>query len=309
VRILLTGGAGFIGSTLLERLLPAHAVTVLDDFNDYYDPALKRANLRGTTAAVIEGDLRDPAVVTKAFDASKPEGVIHLAARAGVRPSIADPALYSSVNVAGTLGLLEACRRRGVKRFLFASSSSVYGDSPDVPYREDDGNLRPISPYGVTKLLGEHYVRVYARLFGMRATCLRFFTAYGPRQRPDMAIHLFARKILAGEEITMYGDGTTRRDYTYVDDIVDGLVRAFGHDEEFGVYNLGESRTVELRELIAILEKVLGVKAKVRRLPEQPGDVKQTFADVSRAKAAFGYSPGVGIEEGLTRFAAWMRGR
>jgi len=307
VRILLTGGAGFIGSTLLEKLQPAHAVTVLDDFNDYYDPRLKRANLNVTKAAVVEGDLRDPAVLAKAFDAARPEAVIHLAARAGVRPSIADPMLYSSVNVAGTLGILEQCRKRGVKRFVFASSSSVYGDSPRVPYREDEGDLRPISPYGVTKLLGEQYVRVYARLFGMRTTCLRFFTAYGPRQRPDMAIHLFARKILAGEEITMFGDGTTRRDYTYVDDIVDGLIGALGHDEQFGIYNLGESRTVELRELVAVLEKVLGVKAKIQRMAEQPGDVKQTFADISKAKAAFGYAPKVGIEEGIARFAAWMR--
>ncbi len=306
MRLLVTGGAGFIGSHLVGRLLPSHAVTVLDDFNDYYDPRLKRANVT-PGVPLVEGDLRDAAVIARAFDEAKPEAVIHLAARAGVRPSLAAPELYSSVNVAGTVALLEQCRRRGVKRFVFASSSSVYGDSPNVPYREDEPNLQPISPYGATKLLGEQYVRVYARLFGIRATCLRFFTVYGPRQRPDMAIHLFARKILEGGEIPFYGDGTTRRDYTYVDDTVQGILGALAREDDFAIYNLGESTTIELRRLIEVLEKAIGKPAKLKRLPDQPGDVKQTYADISKAKAALGYRPSVGIEEGIRRFVEWMR--
>jgi UDP-glucuronate 4-epimerase len=194
-----------------------------------------------------------------------------------------------------------------VKRFVFASSSSVYGDSPNVPYREDEPNLQPISPYGATKLLGEQYVRVYARLFGIRSTCLRFFTVYGPRQRPDMAIHLFARRILDGAEVPFYGDGTSRRDYTYVDDTVQGILGALAREDDFAIYNLGESTTVELRRLIEVLEKALGKPAKLKRLPDQPGDVKQTYADIAKAKAALGYRPSVGIEEGIRRFVEWLR--
>ena len=305
MRVLLTGGAGFIGSTLLERLLPSHSVTVLDDFNDYYDPSIKRANLKGTKAAVVEGDLRDPAALAKAFSPA-PDAVIHLAARAGVRPSIADPELYSSVNVAGTLAILEQCRKRGVKKFVFASSSSIYGDTPRLPCREEDP-VAPIAPYGATKLLGEHYLRVYARLFGIRSTALRFFTVYGPRQRPDMAFHSFARKILADEEITVYGDGTMRRDFTYIDDTVSGILGALAKDDAFEIYNLGESRTVELREAISLLEANLGKKARIQRLPPHPADVKTSFADISKARAGIGYNPQVPIEEGIRRFVAWLK--
>jgi UDP-glucuronate 4-epimerase len=310
MRLLLTGGAGFIGSHLLERLAPAHDVVVLDDFNDYYDPRLKRANLDAARRAgrfeVVEGDLRDGGVLARAFDLARPDAVIHLAARAGVRASLAAPELYSSVNVAGTLSILEQCRRRGVGKVLFASSSSVYGDSPHVPYREEEP-CAPISPYGVTKLVGEQYARVYARLHGIRITALRFFTVYGPRQRPDMAIRLFAERIERGEEIPVYGDGSMRRDFTYIDDILAGILGALARDDDFAVYNLGESRTIELRELIAILERALGKGARIRRLPEQPGDVKQTYADVSQARANLGYAPSVPVEEGIRRFVAWLR--
>src|SRR6185295_9297577 len=275
MKILLTGGAGFIGSHLLERLIArGDDVAVVDDFNDYYDPAIKRRNLPKAGFRLHEKDIRDASVLVAQ---EKPDLVVHLAARAGVRPSQKDPALYESVNVAGTLGLLEACRAAGVGRFVFASSSSVYGNAP-VPFREDDPNLQPISFYGVTKLLGEHYVRIYARLHGIRATCLRFFTAYGPRQRPDMAIHAFTAAISQGREIPMFGDGTTERDYTFVTDIVEGIVGAIDHPEPFGIYNLGESRTIPLRRLIELIGRNVGREPKIKVLPEQPGDVQRTYA-------------------------------
>lgn len=306
MNILLTGGAGFIGSHLLERLLPrGDDVCVVDDFNDYYDPALKRRNLQGKKIELVEADIRDLARV-EPLVARKPDVLVHLAARAGVRPSVEDPVLYSDVNVRGTLGLLELCRRHGVRRFVFASSSSVYGNAP-VPFRESQRSLEPISPYGATKLAGEHYGRVYNRLFGIQFTGLRFFTAYGPRQRPDMAIHKFARLLDRGEEMPVFGDGSTRRDYTYIDDILDGVVRAIDRPKPYEVYNLGESRTVELRELLALLESALGKKAKIARRPEQPGDVKETCADISKARSELGYDPKVSIEEGIRRFVEWFR--
>ncbi len=314
MRILLTGGAGFIGSHALERLLSLkHTVTVVDEFNDYYDPALKRRNLAEAAAKgsfdAIEADVRDAGAMARAFEVAKPDAVIHLAARAGVRPSLAQPMLYQEVNVHGTIVLLEECRRRGVKKFVFASSSSVYGDADRVPFREDDTSIRPASPYGVTKLAGEHYCSVYSKLFGLRITALRFFSVYGPRHRPDMAIRKFSELMLRGEEIPFFGDGSMQRDHTYVDDIVDGVIGALGRDDAFEVYNLGESRTVSLSELVALLEKTLGVKAKIKRLPPQPGDVKRTCADVSKARANLGYNPSVPVEEGLKRFASWLKAR
>ncbi|MBI4566027.1 MAG: GDP-mannose 4,6-dehydratase [Planctomycetes bacterium] len=309
MKILLTGGAGFIGAHLLERLVAlSHDVVVLDDFNDFYDPVIKRANIAPLAGAVqvVQGDIRDPASVERAF-ASRPHAVIHLAARAGVRPSLEQPELYASVNVEGTLRLLEACRRFGVRRFLFASSSSVYGDAARSPFREDEPLLEPISPYGVTKLAGEHYVRVFHLNEGLRATALRFFTVYGPRQRPDMAIHKFARALLENREVPVYGDGTTRRDYTYIDDAVAGIVGALGRDDGFEVYNIGEARTVELREVIELLQKHLGKTAVIRRLPDQPGDVKRTSADISKARAKLGYNPATPFEEGIRRFCEWIR--
>lgn len=306
MKILLTGGAGFIGSHLLERLISrGDDVAVIDDFNDYYDPAIKRRNLPAGGFRLYERDIRTSAELVAR---EKPEVLVHLAARAGVRPSQKDPALYESVNVAGTLGLLEACRQTGVGRFVFASSSSVYGDAP-VPFREDFDGLRPISFYGVTKLLGEHYVRVYSRLHGLQATCLRFFTAYGPRQRPDMAIHAFTAAVAEGREIPMFGDGTTERDYTYVTDIVQGLLGAIDRPEPFAVYNLGESRTVQLRRLIDLIGTHVGKTPRIKQLPEQPGDVKRTFASIDLARTRLGYAPKVSIEDGVREFVAWWRAK
>jgi UDP-glucuronate 4-epimerase len=307
MKILLTGGAGFIGSHLLDRLLArGDDVAVIDDFNDYYDPAIKRANLpRGGGFRLYERDIRAAAEIVLR---EKPDLLVHLAARAGVRPSLSNPALYESVNVAGTLGLLEACRTAGVGRFVFASSSSVYGNAP-VPFREDFDDLQPISFYGVTKLLGEHYVRVYSRLHDLKATCLRFFTAYGPRQRPDMAIHAFTAAIDQGREIPMFGDGTTERDYTFVTDIVQGLLGAIDTPEPFAIYNLGESRTVPLRRLIELIGEYVGKTPLIKQLPEQPGDVQRTCASIDRARARLGYVPKVAIEDGLKEFVAWYRAR
>ena len=302
MRILLTGGAGFIGSHLLERLLArGEDVVVLDDFNDYYDPAVKRANLPKGGFRLVEADLRTSAGLVEEV---KPDVVVHLAARAGVRPSLKDPLLYDSVNVAGTLGLLEACRRAEVGRFVFASSSSVYGNGA-APSREDDEDLQPVSPYGVTKLLGEHYARIYSRLHGLKVTCLRFFTVYGPRQRPDMAIHAFTRACAEGREIPMFGDGGTERDYTHVTDILQGILAALDRPEPFEIYNLGESRTIELRRLIELIGQYVGRAPRVKVLPEQPGDVKRTFASVDKARARLGYAPKVAIEDGLRGFVEW----
>jgi len=306
MKVLLTGGAGFIGSHLLERLIArGDDVSVVDDFNDYYDPVIKRRNLPKGGFRLHERDLREAAPVVAQ---EKPDVVIHLAARAGVRPSLKDPVLYESVNVHGTLVLLEACRRAGVPRFLFASSSSVYGDGK-VPFREDDEDLRPVSPYGVSKLLGEHYVRIYAQLHGIRSTCLRFFTVYGPRQRPEMAISLFADAIANGREIPMFGDGSTERDYTHITDILQGVLAALDRPEPFEVYNLGESRTIPLRRLIELLGECVGRKPLVRPMPEQPGDVRRTCASVEKARKKLGYDPRVQIEEGLRDFVAWRRAR
>jgi UDP-glucuronate 4-epimerase len=306
MKILLTGGAGFIGSHLLELLIArGDDVAVIDDFNDYYDPRIKRANLPKGGFRLHEGDIRSAAPLVAQ---EKPDLVVHLAARAGVRPSQQDPALYESVNIAGTLGLLEACRKSGVRRFVFASSSSVYGNAP-VPFREDNADLQPISFYGATKLMGEHYVRIYARLHGIHATCLRFFTAYGPRQRPDMAIHAFTAAVSQGREIPMFGDGTTERDYTYVSDIVQGVVAAIDHDEPYAVYNLGESRTIPLRRLIDLIGELVGKTPKIKQLPEQPGDVKRTCAAIDLARTHLGYDPKVPIEAGLREFVTWYKSR
>jgi UDP-glucuronate 4-epimerase len=306
MKILLTGGAGFIGSHLLERLLErGDEVAVIDDFNDYYDPRIKRANLPRGGFRLHERDLRDSASIVAQ---EKPDLVVHLAARAGVRPSQLDPALYESVNVAGTLGLLEACRKSGVPRFVFASSSSVYGNAP-VPFREDNPDLQPISFYGATKLLGEHYVRIYARLHGIHATSLRFFTAYGPRQRPDMAIHAFTAAISQGRAIPMFGDGTTERDYTYVSDIVQGVLAAIDHDEPHAVYNLGESRTIPLKKLIDLIGELVGKTPQIKAMPEQAGDVKRTCASIDLARSRLGYDPKVPIETGLRDFVAWYNSR
>jgi len=313
--ILVTGGAGFIGSHLVERLASrGDTVVALDNFDPYYDPAIKRRNLRAAAQnhgpgrfTLVEGDIHDAAGLDALFAGRRLDAVVHLAARAGVRPSIADPLLYADVNVSGTTQLLEACRRHGVARFLFGSSSSVYGDSTAVPFSEEARVDRPVSPYAATKVAGELLASTYHHLFGMEISCLRFFTVYGPRQRPEMAIHKFARLIMEGTPLPRFGDGRTERDYTYIDDILDGVVKALDRAKGYTIYNLGESRRVSLAHLIELLEKEIGRRAVVEALPEQPGDVKMTCADISRARRDLGYDPRVPIEEGIRRFVAWLK--
>lgn len=311
MRILITGGAGFIGYHVARRLLGlGHAIVLVDNFNDFYDPALKRRNVEDLRAegpvALYEADILDVAVLSGIFESMQPEAVIHLAAWAGVRPSIRNPALYAQVNVTGTVNVLELARRAGVQRFLFGSSSSVYGGSTRIPFREDDPVGRPISPYAATKRAGELLCHTYAHNFSMDITCLRFFTVYGPRQRPEMAIRKFARLILEGDEVPVFGDGQSRRDYTYVDDIVDGVVAALRPLPGYEILNLGGSRTVTLLELIALLEHAIGRKARLRFLPEEPGDMAVTYADVSRAERLLGYRPRTTIEEGIGKFVDWF---
>src|SRR5688500_2947394 len=313
--VLITGGAGFIGSHLCARLLAEGGwrVQVVDDFNDFYDPALKRRNVapylgRGDFR-LHEADIRDRAALERVFEAADFDAIVHLAARAGVRPSLSEPVLYAETNINGTLNLLELAREGGVRQFVFGSSSSVYGENEKVPFAEDDPVARPISPYAATKAAGELLCHTYSHLFGVRCVALRFFTVYGARQRPDRAIHKFARLISKGEPIPVFGDGTTRRDYTYVDDIIAGVRAAMDYEgSPYEVFNLGESRTVELRELISLIERELGRKAVIDRQPPQPGDVPQTFADVSKARQLLGYNPVTQIEEGLRKFVAWFRG-
>jgi UDP-glucuronate 4-epimerase len=310
--VLVTGGAGFIGSHLVDRLLvDGHAVTVVDNFDPFYPREVKEANLAPHRAhpkyRLVEADIRDLDGMRREL-AGGYDVIVHLAARAGVRPSIADPVGYQEVNVRGTQNLLELTREWGVEQFVFASSSSVYGINPNVPWREADHVLQPISPYASTKVSGELLGHVYSHLYGIRFLALRFFTVYGPRQRPDLAIHKFARKLLAGEAIPVFGDGTTRRDYTFVDDIVSGIVGAMRYTgSRYEVVNLGNNRTVSLAEMIRTLEAAFGVEARIERLPEQPGDVPQTWADVEKAAALFGYRPATGFAAGVARFEEWIR--
>jgi UDP-glucuronate 4-epimerase len=311
--VLVTGGAGFIGSHLVARLLAEGRwrVTVLDDFNDFYDPALKRRNVEPHLGreefALREADIRDRAALGAVFEETKFDCVVHLAARAGVRPSLAEPVLYTETNINGTVNLLELARGHGVGQFVFGSSSSVYGENEKVPFAEDDPVNRPISPYAATKAAGELLCHTYSHLFGLRCVCLRFFTVYGARQRPDLAIHKFARLISGGRPVPVFGDGTTRRDYTYVEDIVAGVRAAMDYDASaYEVVNLGGSRTVSLSELIALLEGELKQKAVIDRQPPQPGDVPQTFADISKARRLLGYDPQTPIEEGIRRFVEWF---
>src|SRR5215211_7255027 len=289
--ILVRGGAGFIGSHLVARLLAEGRwrVTALDDFNDFYDPALKRRNVAPYVGraefALREADIRDRAALGEIFKEAEFDCVVHLAARAGVRPSLAEPVLYTETNINGTVNLLELARAHNVRQFVFGSSSSVYGENEKVPFAEDDPVNRPISPYAATKAAGELLCHTYSHLFGLRCVCLRFFTVYGARQRPDLAIHKFARLISEGRPIPVFGDGTTRRDYTYVDDIVAGVRASMDYDgSDYEVVNLGGSRTVSLGELIALLERELGREAVIDRRPPQPGDVPRTYADVTKAR-------------------------
>ena len=313
---LVTGGAGFIGSHLVDRLLSSDItrITVVDDFNDFYNPSVKRENISGHLKdprySVHEIDIRDRAALEQLFEQTNFDCIVHLAARAGVRPSLSEPQLYTETNINGTLNLLDLARNHDIKQFVFGSSSSVYGINANVPFSEDDPIRQPISPYAATKAAGELLCHTYSHLYGLRCVCLRFFTVYGPRQRPDLAIHKFAKLISQRKPIPVFGDGTTRRDYTYVDDIIDGVMAAINYDKsDYEVINLGESRTVELRELISLLEKELDAHATIDRQPAQPGDVPQTFADISKARALLGYNPKTQIEEGLHRFAEWFQAK
>ena len=310
MRILVTGGAGFIGSHLVEKLLSlGHDVAILDDFNDFYDPQIKRQNIAAVAkdVAIHHLDLRDSGAVRNLFHREKFEAIAHLAARAGVRPSIQNPQLYYDTNVDGTLHLLDAARVTGVERFIFASSSSVYGNSKSVPFSEDRQLIQTLSPYGATKIAGEFLCSTYSHLYGMRVVALRYFTVYGPRQRPDLAIHQFTGRIHAGKPIDQFGDGTTRRDYTYIDDIIQGTIAALKYDGPmFDIFNLGENETIQLRDLIAGIEHALGEKAKINRLPEQPGDMPVTYADISKARELLGYNPSTRLSDGLPRFIEWF---
>jgi UDP-glucuronate 4-epimerase len=317
MKIIVTGGAGFIGSHVVRALLAeGHEVSVIDDFNDFYDPAIKRANVASfdsppNKVAIAEIDLREWDPVREFFERMKPDAVIHLAARAGVRPSILDPKLYIDTNITGTFHVLEASRLAGCRKVLFASSSSVYGLSKTVPFGEDLPLLQTLSPYAATKLAGEQLCGNYVNLHGMRVACLRFFTVYGPGQRPDLAIHSFTDAIEHGRPIKQFGDGTTRRDYTYVDDIVQGVLGALsyvdGEGPLFEIFNLGENETTTLAQLIASIEKVLGKKAVIERFPEQKGDMPLTAADITKARTLLGYAPHTPIREGIPKFVAWYR--
>jgi len=311
--ILITGGAGFIGSHLVDRLLAEGEweVTAVDDFNDFYSPKIKRENVRGHLSnpnfKLAAVDIRDQGALDQALGRASFDCIVHLAARAGVRPSLKEPQLYVETNCTGTLNLLELARATGVKQFIFGSSSSVYGLNAKVPFSEDDPIFNPISPYAATKAAGELFCHSYAHLYDMRIVCLRFFTVYGARQRPDLAIHKFANLISAGKAIPVFGDGTTRRDYTYIDDVIAGVRAAIDYDQsKYEVINLGESRTVELSELISLLESALGKRAEIDRQPMQPGDVPQTFADISKARKLLSYDPQTPIEEGIQRFVEWF---
>jgi UDP-glucuronate 4-epimerase len=310
MRILVTGGAGFIGSHLVEKLLAAgHDLAIVDDFNDFYDPQIKHENIAAVSkdVRIHHVDLRDSAGVRSLFGREKFDTIAHLAARAGVRPSILQPQLYYDTNVDGTLHLLDAARVTGVERFIFASSSSVYGACKTVPFSEDQPLLQTLSPYAATKIAGEFLCSTFSHLYQMRVVALRYFTVYGPRQRPDLAIHQFTRKIYAGQPIDQFGDGTTRRDYTYIDDVIQGTMAALDYRGPlFDIFNLGENDTIQLKDLIAAIESALGKKAKINRLPEQPGDMPLTCADISKAKKLLGYNPTTRLPDGLPRFVDWF---
>ncbi|MCG3137511.1 MAG: UDP-N-acetylglucosamine 4-epimerase [Phycisphaerae bacterium] len=310
-KIVVTGAAGFIGSHLCTALLQrGEQVVGVDNFDAFYDPGVKRRNITALAGQrgfqLVEQDIVDAAAMGTLLSGA--DAVVHLAARAGVRPSIEQPLLYTQVNVAGTVSLLEAARRAKVSRFIFASSSSVYGNNPQVPFSESDNVDFPISPYAATKKAGELLCHTYHHLYGLPISCLRFFTVYGPRQRPDLAIHKFTRLIDAGQPIPVFGDGSMRRDHTYIDDIVQGTIAALDRCAGFNIYNLGESRPIRLDELIAAIERALGKSAKIERLPLQPGDVECTYADVSKAQRELGYEPRTELVEGLAQFVEWYRG-
>ncbi|MDB6110286.1 MAG: NAD-dependent epimerase/dehydratase [Pedosphaera sp.] len=313
MNFLVTGGAGFIGSHVCERLLHSgHAVWVLDDLNPFYSPAVKQKNIDeiaslGKPFTFVLGELSNFKVLEDLFKEGRFDQVIHLAARAGVRPSLDEPERFQEVNVEGTVNVLEAARRHGVKKVVLASSSSVYGVNKKVPFAESDPVFSVISPYAASKLACEALGHVYHYVYGLDVSMLRFFTVYGPRQRPDLAIHKFAKLISAGKPIQVYGDGLTARDYTYISDIVDGIIacteRKFGYE----IFNLGNSQSVTLSYLIELLEKALGQKAVIQRMTTQAGDVPLTFADISKSAEFLNYAPKIKIEEGIPRFIEWFK--
>jgi len=308
-RTVVTGAAGFIGSHTTEALIArGHRVVGVDNFCDFYARSWKEENVRavGRGLDVEEMDITDGPAIRKLIEAVRPEGIIHLAAMAGVRPSIERPVYYAKVNLEGTTNLLQAAVENDVRRFVFASSSSVYGNNAKVPFAETDEVTEPISPYAATKRAGELLAHTFWHLYKMPIACLRFFTVYGPRQRPDLAIHKFARLIHFGKTLPVFGDGSTSRDYTYIEDIVGGVMAAYDRNQAYRIYNLGGSDPVTLSELIAGLEKAIGKKALIDRRPAQPGDVERTFADVSRSRAELGYEPKTRLADGLAKFAQWL---
>lgn len=309
----MTGGAGFIGSHLVDKLLGEGncKVTVVDDLNDFYSPDIKRANiaehLKSDKYSFVEADIRNAHAVEAVFSDHYFDAIVHLAARAGVRPSLCQPKLYNDTNIGGTLNLLEQARIHGIQQFVFASSSSVYGINCKMPFTEDDRIHQPISPYASTKAAGELLCHTYSHLHDLRTVCLRFFTVYGARQRPDLAIHKFAKLISENKPIQMYGDGSTRRDYTYIDDIIQGVRASIDYDGSMHeVFNLGESQTIELRELISLLESSLGKKAIIDQQPMQPGDVPCTYADITKARELLSYDPSTNIADGIPKFVEWF---
>ncbi|MGB2751196.1 MAG: GDP-mannose 4,6-dehydratase [Pyrinomonadaceae bacterium] len=311
--ILVTGGAGFIGSHLVDRLLAEGGwqITVVDDFNDFYSPEIKHANiaehLKSPNYRLVDADIRDAATMGALFAEYKFDVIVHLAARAGVRPSLTEPILYTETNIIGTQNLLELAKAHGVGQFVFGSSSSVYGINAKVPFAEDDRIHQPISPYASTKAAGELLCHTYSHLYGMRIVCLRFFTVYGARQRPDLAIHKFSKLIADEKPIQMFGDGSARRDYTYIDDIIQGVRAAIDYDRtQYEIFNLGESQTIELRELISLLERSLDMHAIIDNQPMQPGDVPITFADISKSRELLGYNPTTKIADGIPKFVEWF---
>ncbi len=313
-KILVTGGAGFIGSHLCEALVGGgHRVTCLDNFDPFYDPRIKRDNLSALTGRdnfrLVEGDIRNLELLQGLFQGDEaPRVVVHLAAKAGVRPSIEDPLAYQEVNVTGTANLLEMCRRHEVDKFIYASSSSVYGNNSKIPFAEDDPVDNPISPYAATKKAAELLCHTYHHLFGLPIFCLRFFTVYGPRQRPEMAIHKFARLIRDRQPLPVFGDGGSDRDYTYIDDIIDGVNQAIARCSGYRIFNLGESQTTSLRRLIALIEESMGITALIDYQPMQPGDVMRTYADLTRSREELGYRPSVTVDRGIPLFVKWFGG-